>query len=279
MLGMMLQEKGVSRQHEIIGLDLIDADYCVDLTNDQAISEAFNEINPDVVVNCAAIIDVGLCDKDPLLAWNLNARAVGVLAEECRKHNALLVQISTDHYFSGDGNLSHTEKSPVQFFNEYARTKFAGEAFALIDEKNLVVRTNIIGFRGREKPTFAEWAFNSVETDQEMTLFEDSYVSCIDTESFADALFDLIQKKANGLFNLANHEVYSKKDLIETIAKQTGCTLTKAHIGSVKKLSVKRANSCGLDVSKAEKLLAYNLPTLNQVVQCLIEKRRSKNEC
>jgi dTDP-4-dehydrorhamnose reductase len=277
MLGEALTSECASRGHDVIGLDLSDADVLVDLTDDAALSAAFNEVRPDVVINCAAIVDVALCDSDPLSAWKLNARAVGVLAEQCRRYNAQLVQVSTDHYFSGDGPELHDEKAPVSFLNEYARTKFAGEGFALSGERSLVLRTNIIGFRGHGKPTFAEWAFDAVENDRTMTLFEDSFVSCIDTASFSEALLDLTEKNAHGLFNVANHEVFSKQALIEEIAQVCGKLLTRASVGSVKQLGVRRADSCGLDVSRAEEVLGYRLPSLGKAVMRLGKRRRSEN--
>ena len=153
-----------------------------------------------------------------------------------------------------------------------------GEAFALSWEKSLVLRTNIIGFRGHGSPTFAEWAFNAVENNQEMTLFEDAYVSCIDTQSFSEALFDLVEHDAFGLANVANHEVFSKKDLIEKIAEHMGQVLSRARSGSVRELNVLRADSCGLDVDKVEKILGRTLPTLDDVVAKLARIRKGTYE-
>ncbi len=60
------------------------------------------------------------------------------------------MQISTDHYFCGQGDLKHDESAPVTLLNEYARTKYAGEAFALTNPEACVIRTNVVGFRGWE---------------------------------------------------------------------------------------------------------------------------------
>lgn len=277
MLGMAVANECLQRGQRFLGLDLTDADFNVDMTNDAAVASVFNEVQPDVVINCAAIVDVERCDSDPLLAWNVNARAVSLLTQLCRKNDSKLVHVSTDHYFSGSGSMKHDERAPVSFFNEYARTKFAGEAFALSVENSLVLRTNIIGFRGHGYPTFAEWAFDAVEQDREITLFGDSFVSCIDTDSFATVIFDLVEGNACGLFNVANHEVFSKKELILKIAACTNLKLNHACSGSVAELNVHRADSCGLDVTKAEKKLGYTLPTLSEVVARLVEKRKRGN--
>ena len=133
--------------------------------------------------------DLAACEADPAAAYAVNARAVAILAESCRTHGCRLVQVSTDHYFTGDGAGLHDERSPVRFLNDYARSKFAGEAFALSLPNALVLRTNITGFRGwPDKPTFAEWSFTTITQGMPITLFDDSDTSTMDAHGFARAL-------------------------------------------------------------------------------------------
>ena len=72
--------------------------------------------------------------------------------------------VSTDHYWQGDGRLLHAEDAPIQLVNEYARSKHAGERFALSGSgPSLALRTNIVGVRGwKGRPTFAEWAVGAI---------------------------------------------------------------------------------------------------------------------
>lgn len=273
MLGQALRAEMRSRGAEVVGLDRAGAEISADICKDDDLAQAIRDTAPAAVINCAAIVDLGLCESDPLLAYQINARAVGVMAEKCHASDIPFVHVSTDHYFSGDGDRLHREDAQVIFLNEYARTKFAGEGFALAFPDSLVLRTNIVGFRGHGKPTFAEWAFDAVERDAPMVLFEDSYVSCIDVGSFSTAIADLLAKRAAGLYNLANREVFSKKDFIEAIASRLGRRLSKAETGSVASLGVRRADSCGLDVSRAESILGRPLPGLAEVVDRLARRR------
>jgi len=276
MLGQALGRTARARGHHVVGAGRRNADVSFDITDDEGVREAVESVSPDVLVNCAALIDVARCNDDPLTAWRVNARAVGVMAEACRARGITFVQISTEHYFTGGGALAHDESAPVTFFNEYARTKFAGEGFAAVCPDHLVLRTNIVGFRGHEKPTFAEWAFRAVEEDAELILFHDSHVSSIDVDAFSRALLDLVDRDARGLFHLASSEVFSKQQLIEAIADALGVRLTRATSGSVHSLSVPRAESCGLDVSKAESVLGYALPDLREVVAHLATEWRTR---
>ena len=59
----------------------------------------------------------------------------------------------------------------------------------------------------------------------------------------------------------------TKKEFIESLAKTFGFSLENTNIGSVSFLATsKRADSLGLDVSKAESLLGYRLPALSDVI-------------
>ena len=106
-----------------------------------------------------------------------------------------------------------------------------------------------------------------------MTLFCDAWTSSIDTPSFATAALDLLfEHSTRGLLNLAAAEVYSKEDFIREIATKMGCTLSRATSGSVHDVLPGRASSLGLDVSRAQKILPYELPGLSQVVAKLIKQ-------
>lgn len=229
----------------------------------------------DVLINCAALVDIDACEKDRWNGWKTNALPMAAMSEWANKTGARLVHISTDHYYNDGGAAPHAETQPVTFANAYARQKFAGECFALNAQEALVVRTNIVGFRRWERATFAEWAFDLIEHDRPATLFSDAYTSSIDVGTFAGALLDLIEKRASGLINLAAGEVYSKYDFVWEIAGQLGRPLTRQTVGSVSSLRVKRASCLGLDVRKAEALLGHRLPTLREVAGSLVSEYKA----
>ena len=149
------------------------------------------------------------------------------------------------------------------------RTKFAGEEFALAFPNALVVRTNMTGRRGWKQPTFFEWAASSLRHRAPMALFDDYFTSTIDAASLAAAVFDLVERKAHGLLNVASRDVASKRSFVEALARALGIDPDWVTVTSVKTLSVPRAESAGLDVSRAEEILGYALPDLGAVVASL----------
>lgn len=246
----------------------------VDLRDAEGLAGLIGELRPAVVINAAAQVSVAECERDPAQAWLVNARPASLLAELSRERRFRLLQVSTDHFYSGDGRRAHREDDPVVLLNDYARTKYAAEAFALSAPDALAVRTNILGLRSATGGSFGEWALKVVETDAEATLFEDQFVSILDIWSFAEGLLDLAASDARGLVNLASSEVFSKAELVEAIAAALGRPLTRARRGSVGMLDVRRPDSLGLDVGRAEAILGRRLPGLQAVAGRFAAKAR-----
>ncbi len=274
MLGQALMYEARERGINLAGASRNGPDIHVDMTDDKALREAVDSFCPEVIINTVAITNLSICENDPGLAYLVNAKPVGVLAEISRNNNAYLVQVSTDHYFTGDRDTKHLEDSPVCLLNEYARTKYTGERFALTCSKGLVVRTNVVGFRYKKgSPTFLEWVIQSIENDLPITLFDDFFTSSIHVKQFSGALFDILDRFPTGILNFASREVSTKKIFIESIATRLGYKLSNAKVGSVLELSdVRRGESLGLDVTKAETMLGYKLSTLDEVIESIISE-------
>lgn len=273
LLGQAIVSAAQARGYTVIGAARRGAERAIDLANSSAIAELIAEVSPDLVVNAAAISRLDECESNPAAAYLVNARAVSIIAECCRSP-IRLVQVSTDHYFTGEGRKRHDECAPVRAVNEYARTKLAAETFALTAPNAMVVRTNIAGFRGWPQPTFLEWAIDALRRRAPMSLFEDYFTSTIDAGSLARAILDLTVRKATGLFNVGSSEVASKREFVTALAEAMSIELDWATAGSVKNLAIPRAESLGLDVSRAEAILGYRMPDLKTIVASLIAEEK-----
>ena len=105
-----------------------------------------------------------------------------MLALWCSSKGTKLIQISTDHLYyqmQGDGNLLHVEEDPCTVANSYAGQKLLAEnKVKSIDNKALIIRTNIIGCRQNHKTkTFIEWACGELEENRELNGFIDYYTT------------------------------------------------------------------------------------------------------
>ena len=110
----------------------------------------FAELNrPDVIINCAGITDVALCEKNPELAYKVNALGARNLSIAARKIGAKLVQISTDDVFDGQSSEPYCEFDDTNPKTVYGRSKRAGENYVKeFTEKHLF---EAIGFMEKAK--------------------------------------------------------------------------------------------------------------------------------
>lgn len=282
MLGQALMHEIKKRGIKVVGIARSGADISCDIIDEQTLSSLILSVKPQIIINSAAMVSLAKCEENPDYAYLINARSASIISEIAFKRGIYFIQISTDHYYTGDSNQIHKEEHPIRLVNEYARTKYAAEKFTLTNPNALVVRTNIVGFRNKnEAPTFVEWSIQNIENGSPMTLFDDFFTSSINVSSFSSALLDIIEKNHTGVLNLASREVFSKKTFICALAKKMGYPLTNIKTGSVLDAGdICRAESLGLDVGKAEAILGYELPTLNDVITSIVKeyKNGTKNE-
>lgn len=276
MLGGILTIELARQGFETVGVARSKSDISLDISQTYELYNVLKKIGPKIVINAAASVSLEDCERSAEFAWGINARPVAVMAHYAAESGSKLIQVSTDHYYTGDGCRKHREDESVCLVNDYARSKYAGEAFALCAQGSLVLRTNIAGFRNQGHPTFAQWLFESLEEGTPISLFDDFFTSTIDTLSFSRCVADLIRKNCHGLYNLASCDVSSKKEFAAAVAHHNGWGLERTVTSSVCTLPVPRAESLGLDVSRISHDLGYEMPTLEEVVKTLSREYRNE---
>ena len=99
----------------------------LDICNKDAVELCFEANQIDVCINCAAYTAVDKAEDEPQLATLVNTFAPKVLAEACKRHNALLMHISTDYVFGGDADQPYKVDDPINPKSVYGGTKADGE--------------------------------------------------------------------------------------------------------------------------------------------------------
>lgn len=263
--------------YEAIGLSRNGPDLFFDaLTEMKNIENEIIKIEPALIINCAAIVSLEICNDYPCKAEMINAILPKVLANCASQNNARLIQVSTDHFYSGDRDKLHVEEDEIQLVNKYAETKYLGELNCLEYVKSLIIRTNITGYRGEaERPTFIEWLHKSITNQLPLKLFNDFYTSTIDTETFCKLCLNPALATESGIFNIASRKALSKKAFAELIARKLKINLDWAEEASVLTLGLRRAESLGLNCNKAEKVIGQKMPEPNIVAHRLVNASTS----
>ena len=144
----------------------------LDLTQSAAIIKTMQVVQADVIVNAAAYTAVDMAEKEQDLAYQINAEAVSVMAQQAVKQHSLLVHFSTDYVFSGKASSPWLEDAVKQPVNHYGLSKLAGEqAIKTSGCQYLIIRTSwVYGTRGNN---FLLTIMRLARTQQQLTVVDD----------------------------------------------------------------------------------------------------------
>ena len=132
----------------------------LDITNLENCETVFQEHQPNFCINAAAYTAVDKAESEPQIAFDVNANGPENLAITCKKHNTVLLHVSTDFVFDAyfsDGiayydreqrlplkSNSGLQETDVPFPSGlYGLTKLQGEqAIEAVWEKHFIIRTS-----------------------------------------------------------------------------------------------------------------------------------------
>ena len=188
--------------------------FICDISDNQILNDVLLKVQPNIIINCAAIVNVDQCEEDKEFAFRVNSKVNEVLAL-CNTNKAKLVYISTDSIFNGEkGNYSETDD--VEPLNYYAETKLKGEQLILKNNKEaLIIRTNIYGFHSEgAQSSLCEWAISNLNENISINGFEDVYFNPLYTKQLAQIVYELIQIDCKGIINVASNNYLSKYEFL-----------------------------------------------------------------
>ncbi len=114
----------------------------LDICDKAAVEKCFETNRIEACINCAAYTAVDKAEDEPELATLINSFAPKVLADTCKRHNALLIHISTDYVFGGEANEPYMVDDPINPQSVYGSTKAEGERLIRESDCNyMIVRT------------------------------------------------------------------------------------------------------------------------------------------
>ena len=263
-LGFDVMEELARRGYEGVGADRSETDaefehVILDITDAKKVMEVVKEIEPDVIVHCAAWTNVDGAE-DPA---NLKVvRAVNVegtrnLALAAKAVDAKFVYISTDYVFNGEGERPwEPDDKNYAPINVYGQSKLDGELeVSKILDKYFIVR--IAWVFGRNGKNFIKTMIEVGKKHEVVKVVDDQIGTPTYTVDLARLLVDMIGTDKYGYYHATNEGGYiSWADFAEEIYKQAGMSTKVERVTTAEyekmagKTVAKRPFNSRLDKSK-----------------------------
>ncbi len=182
----------------------------LDITDKTAVEKVITEINPDVVVHCAAWTAVDMAEDDDKVekVRAINAGGTDHIAQVCKKLDCKMVYISTDYIFDGQGTEPwQPDCKDYKPLNVYGQTKLEGElAVASALSKFFIVR--IAWVFGKNGKNFIKTMLNLGKTHPQLRVVNDQIGTPTYTYDLARLLVDMIETEKYGYYHATNEGGY-----------------------------------------------------------------------
>ena len=193
----------------------------LDITNLEQVKTVLKELNPDVVINCAAATNVDGCEANKDLAFKINALGPRNLAMVAEEIGAKLVQVSTDYVFRGVGDIPLNEADIVHPVSSYGKTKLLGEEFVReFSSKYYIVRTAwLYGYVGHN---FVYTMMKLGKDRETLSVVNDQLGNPTHANDLAYHILKLIQTEEYGVYHCTGKGECSWYDFATEIMKLSG---------------------------------------------------------
>ena len=206
------------------GFDVVETDIkSLDITDISMVKAVLVKENPDIVIHCAAYTNVDKAEEDIETARLINSKGTENIAKTCAEIDAVLVYISTDYVFDGQGNRPWMpDDKNYAPLNYYGQTKLEGElAVSKTLEKYFIVRIAwVFGLNGKN---FIKTMVNVGRKYDTVRVVNDQIGTPTYCYDLARLLVDMIETEKYGYYHATNEGGYiSWYDFTREIYMQMG---------------------------------------------------------
>ena len=203
--------------HNVTGTDLD----TLDITNWAQVQTTFDEIQPDLVIHCAALTAVDFCAEHPDEALRVNAFGTHNIATCAQEHGAGLVYISTNEVFPGIEWREYAEYDQPAPVNPYGQSKWAGEQTVRdLTTRHYIVRTSWLFAHGGNN--FVQAILHRAREGKPLRVVTNEVSTPTYNSDLANAIVALTNTKRYGIYHLVNSGHVSRYGFARELLNQAG---------------------------------------------------------
>ena len=247
-------------------------DMVLDVTNKNQLKFVIDNINPDYIVNCAAMTDVDRCEIDREKAYNVNVNGLKNLLSLTDKKTKI-IHISTDYIFDGSKKFFNEEDLPNPL-SYYGKIKLESEnVLRSSNREYFILRTSVI--YNDSHHNFYTWTFNSLQNNQEIKVVTDQTSNPTWTWSISEVIYKSMLNNLTGVFHYGGADVLSRYDFAIKIANMFNFDLD--NIIPIKtcelKQTAKRPSISTLDSNKIKDRINIEHPSMDYIISTFKDRK------
>ncbi len=184
----------------------------LDAANRDRVFEVIRAMEPRIIINSLnAKGGTDACELNPELAVQAHFETARNLADAATEVDARFVQISTDYVFDGHAG-PYDESAEPRPLSQLGRAKRDAERYALRVAHALVVRTSFVfsWTPWSQTKNFVMQLFDADRSHRSMRVPVDQVGNVTYAPNFADALVELLERRATGVYHVAGTTRCSK---------------------------------------------------------------------
>ena len=249
----------------------------VDITNDFAVKESIHRINPDVVLNLAAMAAIDKAEQEREQTWAINVNGAKNVAEYCEAGGIRHIYFSSDAVFDGEQDSYAEEASPAPV-NFYGQTKAEAEKAVLATHpKSVVIRISLVlGFPVTGGNSFFAGLAAKLKTGAEIPAPKDEIRTPVDVITLSECVLELAENDFFGIVHIGSTDSIDRFSLTRKIVQKMGydediVVLSDKH--EVQPDRAPRHKNGIIEVAKAQGLLATKLLCIDESILCSFDDR------
>jgi dTDP-4-dehydrorhamnose reductase len=195
--------------------------YRADLTAERELDEVFAKVNPEIVVQLAALADVGGCENEYQLATKVNFIGTKNVTKLCDNYGARLVFLSTEYVFDGVRGNYREDETPAPT-THYGRTKWEAEqAVSRCHRPWNIIRTSLVyGWPPwADRANLVTRVIDNLNAGRPAYGHSDQYRSPVYVEDLVQGIVKVMESDYSGVSHLAGPDWTDMGRFVKAVAE------------------------------------------------------------
>jgi dTDP-4-dehydrorhamnose reductase len=248
----------------------------IDITNEENLKKELIKIQPDAIINTAAMTQVDDCEIHKEACDVLNIEVVKWLKEIAEIINCHVIQLSTDFIFDGKkGYYKETDApNPLSY---YGISKVKSEEILLNSKIDFTILRTILVYGkvyDMSRTNIVLWVREMLEKGKEITIVDDQFRMPTYVEDLAMSCKLAIDKNATGIYHISSTKLMSVFEIAQKIADvfELDKNLIKPISSSTLNQRARRPAKTGFNLLKTTSELGLKVHSFEEDLQRFKEK-------